>query len=209
MWRTYCYKGPFNGKWGVVSIDFPPDGQPPPRSRGPFVALGIVAVLLVVAVALAGYLYWTTESWQNEADSLETDNAALEQQRTDLEHRVAALESELSATETQLAASNDRLVELAGEKAQTADEREVQRLLAEQNAELADQQHEIALAAADAASKLSVCASGQDQLITYVINIDQHDPGEVLTLAEQVDADCAAAEDASATLGQLIDEQGG
>lgn len=179
-----------------------------PRPRGLIIAVSVTSALLAVALGVAGYLYWTTESWQREADELKADKAELEAMRADLEQQVRTLQDNLAATEAQLEASNDRLSELASEQARTADEREIQRRLAEQNAELAQQQHEIALAAADAAAKLSVCASGQDQLIDYIVDIEQYDQAQIIAFAQQVDADCKAAADASVALNDLLDGSG-
>jgi len=181
-------------------------GPPPPRRSRASTALVAVSVALLLALGLTGYLYWTTDRWQQRADSAAAAEAEARAQ-------LAAATAERATVRTQLEASNARLLELAGENAQTADEREALRQLAEenadlarQNAELATQQNEIAVAAAEAASRLAVCATSQDRLLGLVIAIDEQDPAEVQAQAAQVDADCAAAQEASAALGRLLED---
>lgn len=183
--------------------DAPPadDPTPPAGRRGMVAALVATGAAFVLVLGLAGYLYWTTAGWQREAESLAGSNATLEQ---DLDR----VSTELEQTRVELEAANDRLLELAGEHAQTTDEAELLRQLADRNAELADenaalaqQQNEIAVAAANAAARLSDCASGQNQLLQQLLAGEQAD-GATL---DRVNADCQAAEQARDALVQLLD----
>lgn len=187
---------PSYGAESPASPHPPSSPTPTPPRRGIMVALVATSTLLLLALGFGGYMSWVANGWQQRALSAQTRNAELDQQN-------ATLSDELITTQEQLDASNDRLLELAGEKAQTADEREAQRQLAEQNAALAEQQNQIAVTAADAASKLAVCATSQDQLLELVLA--QTAPAELNPLVDQVNADCRAAQEASAALARLLD----
>lgn len=175
--------------------------DPPPKRRRAVVTRVATSVVLVLALALAGYLYWTTAEWQREAETLSSHNARLQQE-------VDTLSSDLDQTVDELEAANDRLLDLAGEHAQTTDEREMLRQLAErnadlaeENADLAEQQNEIAVAASTAAARLSECASGQNEVLQQLLAGEQADESTL----DGVNADCQAAQQARDTLAQLLD----
>jgi chromosome segregation ATPase len=154
-------------------------------------------VLLVLAVALAAYLWVRTVRYEAYARSvvdqgrtIGTDLAAL---RAEHEGTLA----ELDAVTTQLATAQDRITELADEKAQVGDDREVQR-------QLVDYQARISQAAANVASALSTCIQAQDQLIVYLENAAAYDPADLQRFKDEVRGVCAVASEANTELQRQL-----
>lgn len=178
-----------------------PSPQDPPR-RGLLVALVAACAALVLMFGLAGYLYWTTVQWQREAEALTRVNSEQEQQ-------LSELTAQLEQTHGELEAATDRLLELAGEHAQTADEREMLRQLADRNAELAQenadlarQQNEVAVAASTAAARLSECAAGQSEMLQLFLDGDRVAAEGMIG---RVNQDCQTAQQAREALVRLLE----
>ncbi|HSK25999.1 MAG TPA: hypothetical protein VK894_03720 [Jiangellales bacterium] len=158
---------------------------PAPRARRRRRRWGWIAVTTLLVLALAGtaalatYLWRTTTAWQAEADRLAAIATDLRTERDAVAADLDQAGRDLAATDQQLREAQDRITALAEEKAQTADEREIARLLVG--------------TAADVATQLETCVRGQDQLITALSNIQAYDPESVVQYAESVRAACTQA----------------
>lgn len=139
----------------------------------------LLGLLLIAAAALATYLWRTTDEWMAESDRLETVATGLAAERDGLTAELDQAQRDLAATEEQLREAQDRITTLASEKAQTADEREVARLVASDVVGVANQ--------------LEVCVRGQGQLITALEDIEAFDPASVSAFAREVSDACAQA----------------
>ncbi|WP_448071729.1 hypothetical protein [Georgenia yuyongxinii] len=171
------------------------DGGPAAaRARRPrrWVAV-VLAVLLVLALAAGTYLAVLARAWSarsGELDAVAADlGTRLAQAQADLDQRT----SELGTAQSQLQAARDRIVALADEKAQTGDEREAQR-------QLAEYQERISAAAGSVASALQECVSGQEQLIGYLRDAELFEPSALESFEAEVATFCDQAEAANADL---------
>ncbi|HEY0215990.1 MAG TPA: hypothetical protein VGC57_06330 [Cellulomonas sp.] len=166
---------------------------PQPRHRRRPWAVIVLSIALVLVTALASYLWVRTVRYEaytadveEQARDIGTDLAAL---REEHEGTVA----ELTAVNEQLTTAQTRITELADEKAQLGDDREIQR-------QLVDYQQRVSQAAANVASALSTCIDGQTQLITYLQDAAAYDPAELERFKGDVQRVCGAATDANTQL---------
>lgn len=154
----------------------------------------MVLVLLLGGAVYAGvYLYQTSQAWQERSEEYLRASQGLGEELATSETALAGARSELEAVRAQLATAQARIVELADEKAQLGDDREVQR-------QLVDYQQRISEAAGQVALALDQCVRGQNQLIGYMENAAQYDPAELEQFGADVQALCQAATDANAGL---------
>lgn len=153
------------------------------RRRSPWlIALAVVLGLaLIAAVALAAYLWRTTDAWQTEAGQRATTATELAQQRDDLAGELDQTQRDLEATEAQLLELQERLLSLADERAQTGDELAMTQLVAQD--------------VARAAAELRGCVQNQQRLIEVLEEIELYDPDSVAAGAQQVDELCTLALD--------------
>jgi septal ring factor EnvC (AmiA/AmiB activator) len=143
----------------------------------------VLGLLLLGTAAVATYLWRTTDEWMAEAHRLETVATELATERDLLTGQLDQTERDLTATEEQLHEAQNRITALADEKAQTADEREVARQVAESVVVVANQ--------------LEVCVRGQSQLITALEDVEAYDPASVSAFAREVSTACNEALDGS------------
>jgi septal ring factor EnvC (AmiA/AmiB activator) len=161
------------------------EAQPPPPVRRQGRPWGWIALTTLLVLALAGasalaaYLWQTTTAWQDETVRVESVAADLRAERDELAAELDQSARDLAATDQQLREAQDRITELAQEKAQTADEREIARLLV--------------TSVAGVATQLETCVRGQDQLITALSDLEAYDPESVVQYAESVRAACTQA----------------
>ncbi|RYV52535.1 hypothetical protein EUA98_03385 [Pengzhenrongella frigida] len=155
--------------------------------------MALVSTALVAALAVAGYLWTTTEGYRELAASTEEEARAIGTElattRTELEGAIA----ELDGVRAQLATAQARITALADEKAQIGDDREAQR-------QLVDYQQRVSVAAGTVASALDSCIKGQGQLIAYLKDAAAYDPADLATFESQVGGLCASATDANESL---------
>lgn len=148
------------------------------RSPGLVAAFVIVTVLLLATAALAAYLWRTTDEWRAEADQRGELATTVAAQRDQLAGELDQAKRDLEATDSQLLELQDRLLSLADERAQTGDELELTRIIAND--------------VASVASQLEGCALGQDQLIDQLIvvleDLERYDPASVAEGARQASA---------------------
>jgi septal ring factor EnvC (AmiA/AmiB activator) len=173
----------------------------PGRRRPWLIALSVLLVIaLGAASALAVYLWRTTDEWRAEAERVTTIANGLAAERDTLAAELTQSQRDLEATDQQLREVQDRLLSLANEQAQTGDELEFTRLLAQDVATVGDQ--------------LEQCVDGQiqfqDELIVVLQDIEQFDVAAVAEsardFADEVNAFCDAAVQASDALQEQLDQ---
>lgn len=168
----------------------PTTSDRPRRRRG---ALTVLSVLLVLALALAGYLWTTTRGYQQLAASTEDQARTIGTELATTRAELDGTTAELEGVRTQLATAQARITTLADEKAQVGDDREAQR-------QLVDYQQRVSEAAGTVASALERCVQGQDQLIAYLENASAYDPAELRGFGTEVDGLCTSATEANQAL---------
>ncbi|RPF22010.1 hypothetical protein [Myceligenerans xiligouense] len=176
----------------------PPAGHstppsPPGTGRRRAVAVPWLATALVLALALAGYLWVTTTQWQRTAQEWEGEAHRYASEAAALDQQLEGANAELTAARDQLAAATGRISELANEKAQLGDEN------------VASQQHldyqaRVSEAAAKVAVALGSCVNAQEQLIGYLEDADAYDPADLTRFQNQVGDLCDKANDANDAL---------
>lgn len=187
----------------------PPSGSPWPtpagtevparrRRRGvaPWVAV-VLTVALVAASALAGYLWVRGDRWAQYAHDVEHQARGVGEDLAQLRTEHDGTVAELAAVNEQLGAARTRITELADEKAQVGDDREIQR-------QLVDYQERVSQAAATVASALTTCTQAQNQLIGYLENAAAYDPAGLAQFKGEVQRVCAAATDANTELQRQL-----
>lgn len=172
------------------------------RRRNPWwIVLTVVLVLALGAVsALAAYLWRTTDEWRTEANRVTAIANELTTERDILAADLTQAERDLEATDQQLREVQDRLLSLANEQAQTGDELEFTRLLAQD--------------VATVAAQLEQCVQGQtefqDELLTVLNDIEQYDVAAVAEsaqdFADEVNTFCNAAVQASDALQEELEQ---
>lgn len=158
------------------------------------VAYALLVTLALLGVAgLAAYLWYTTDEWRAEAEHRETLATDLAEQRDELAAELDQAQRDLSATEEQLLEVQDRLLTLAEERAQTGDELELTRMVAED--------------VAGVAVELQSCVQGQDTLIGVLEEPELYDPEAVDEVVEEVRTACDEALQRSEELQQRLGGQ--
>jgi Skp family chaperone for outer membrane proteins len=162
------------------------------RRRRPWaiLAVALLAVGFVASMALATYLWRTTDEWRAESDRLEGVATELAAERDGLAGELDQAQRDLTATEGQLHEAQERITTLANEKAQTADEREVAR--------------QVAGTVAGVANQLEVCVRGQNQLITALEDVEAYDPASVAAFAREVSDACTEALEGSVEIERQL-----
>jgi signal transduction histidine kinase len=185
--------------------DEPPQGHdhahladpPAPRHRRRPWAVVVLSVLLVLVTALSAYLWVRTVRYEEYAQDIEDQARAIGTELATLRTEHEGTVGELAAVNDQLATAQTRITELADEKAQVGDDREVQR-------QLVDYQQRVSQAAANVASALSTCIDAQNQLITYLENSAAYDPTDLARFKGDVQNVCAVATEANTELQRQL-----
>lgn len=172
------------------------------RRRSPWWTVTVVVLVLALGAVsvLAAYLWRTTDEWHAEALRVRAEANDLAAERDTLASDLAQAERDLEATDQQLREVQDRLLSLANERAQTGDELEFTRLLAQD--------------VATVAAQLEQCVDGQtqfqDELLTVLNDIEQYDVAAVAEsaqdFADEVNTFCTAAVEASDALQEELDQ---
>lgn len=177
-------------------------------TRTPRVAVGCwiaIAASAVIAVVLCGLWMSTLSSgngWRHKARAAEADVAQLERTNGTLERDLNRVRSDLSASEVDVVRLTERVDELANEKANAQDERNL--AITERN-----QMLDVAAAAATAADDMNVCNTASNDLAvalfeelpyaaSYSVNWDR-----LQRLAAATDGACAAAQSSYASFVNL------
>ncbi|XBH22583.1 hypothetical protein V5R04_05005 [Jonesiaceae bacterium BS-20] len=114
----------------------------------------ILAILLVLALAATGYLVFLARSWSNQSAELDAISSGLGTQIAGLQTELNATTDNLTVAQEQLTKAQKRITELASEKALVGDDRESQRIIAEDTAQVAQE-------ALTVSSQLGDCISAQ------------------------------------------------
>lgn len=170
---------------------------PAPRHRRRPWAVVVLSVLLVLVTALASYLWVRTVRYEEYAAGIEDQGRAIGTELATLRTQHDGTLAELSAVNEQLSTAQSRITQLADEKAQVGDDREVQR-------QLVDYQERISQAAANVASALSTCIDAQNQLITYLEDAQAYDPADLQRFKSDVQGVCNAATVANTELQRQL-----
>ncbi|WP_282945398.1 hypothetical protein [Cellulomonas endometrii] len=168
----------------------------PPRRRRPW-AVVVLSVLLVLVTALSAYLWVRTVRYEEYAQDVEDQARTIGTELATLRTEHEGTVGELAAVNDQLATAQTRITELADEKAQVGDDREVQR-------QLVDYQQRVSQAAANVASALSTCIEAQNQLITYLEDAAAYDPADLARFKGDVQGVCAVATEANTELQRQL-----
>jgi hypothetical protein len=168
------------------------------RRRAVTTATLVLLVLLVLGLATSTvHLYRTSTAWEDRAGAYLQDARALGEELATTRAALDGTESELEGVRAQLATAQGRIVELADEKAQIGDDREVQR-------QLVDYQQRVSEAAGQVALALDQCVQGQQELIGYLQNTVTgaalYDPAELERFRTDVEQLCQTASEANIAL---------
>ena len=144
------------------------------------------------------HLYRTTEAWEARSDEYEEVARDLGGELATTRGALAGSQAELEGVRSQLATARARIIELADEKAQLGDDREVQQ-------QVVDYQERVTEAAGKVALALEQCVQGQNQLIGYLQDADQYDPAELERYGTDVQTVCQTATEANAALQRELD----
>lgn len=162
--------------------------------------MAVTTSLVLLALVLAAstvHLYRTSTAWEQRAEAYLGDARDLGEDLAGTRAALAGTESELEGVRAQLATAQARIVELADEKAQIGDDREVQR-------QLVDYQQRVSEAAGQVALALDQCVQGQQELIGYLQNTvtgaAQYDPEELERFRTDVEQLCQTATEANIAL---------
>jgi len=227
--RTHRDQGAHAAPSPSIPAEFPPDPAPGSSTRGTDHRRGhrwavlVLAVALVAALAAGGYLLSLARAWEDRAEALEGSahelGSDLGQVRAELEESRSAL----ALVESQLDGAQDQIRELADTVAQTGDDREVQR-------QVAEYQRQLSGAAAAVAEAMDECIASQEELVEHLEAAARPEPTDtpspdpspspsgpapsaeptapetdVAALQQEVDALCQLAEDAHAGLQERLE----
>lgn len=177
-----------------------PDDDARRERRRRRLRIATTTALVLLALGLAAstvHLYRTSTAWEQRADAYLADARALGEELAGTRAALAGTESELEGVRAQLATAQGRIVELADEKAQIGDDREVQR-------QLVDYQQRVSEAAGQVALALDQCVQGQQELIGYLQNTvtgaAQYDAAELEQFRTDVEQLCQTATEANIAL---------
>ncbi|MCL1872403.1 MAG: hypothetical protein FWF90_18595 [Promicromonosporaceae bacterium] len=173
-----------------------PASRPAPRRRR---AAVVLAVLLVAALVLAGYLWYSADHWHADSDAWQAQARTHAAKVVDLQAKLDASAQELASARDQLATATTRITQLANEKAQLGDTNAASQ-------QYLDYQKRVSTAAGTVADALTRCTSGQQQLIQALRTPDQYDAADVQRFADQVATLCKQATDANTQLQQELQQ---
>jgi septal ring factor EnvC (AmiA/AmiB activator) len=171
----------------------------PPRRTGrrAVVTAVVLAVLLVLCLGTAGYLWRTTTAWQERSAQWEAEARAQAGQVAELQAELDGITTELSSAREQLETATGRITELADEKAQLGDDNVV-------NQQYLDYQRRVSEAAGVVATALGQCTRSQAELIGYLEDPEAYDQSDLDRFAGEVRALCDEANDANDQLQQEL-----
>ena len=159
-------------------------GRPSARARR--AAIVALSVLLVLALGGSAYLAVLANECEQRSSEWEAQSRDLGSEVADLTGDVAGMTSELTIVRDQLATAQTRITELADEKAQVGDDRESQKILA-------DDVLEVAETALDVSAALGDCVTAQNTVIGYLAAPETVTPEVLQTAITQADTVCTAA----------------
>ncbi len=190
--------GPFAGtEAAALRVPQPGENEPSRGRTGHRWLTAALVTAFVVVLGLGGYLAVATRQWQDSSTAWEDRARSGADQLADVQTRLDQSRAALAEVSSQLSAAQERITQLADEKAQLGDDRELQR-------QLVDYQQRVTAAAGKVASALTACIGGQDQLIGYLQDAAAYDPTDLARFSSQVQDLCRSATDANAQLQQEL-----
>jgi uncharacterized protein (DUF3084 family) len=182
----------------VSELEPSPPGLVPDSRRRAVLSL-LAAAVALLAIAIAGYLWYVAHGWQDKASALRAEATAARNEiavvrgerdaaRTELNQRTV----ELQEARTQLDQVNQRINELTNERGRRGtDQREVTQELTKQ--------------AEAVANELQKCTDAHDGLIQRLTSDEAGvDASQVIMNAQEVQAACAAARSSYEELEDLV-----
>ncbi len=163
----------------------------------------VLIVLLVLTLATTGYLIYLSRSWSAQSEKLDGISQELGQQVAKLETELNTTKDNLGIAEDQLFKSQKRITELASDKALVGDDRENQRILAEDTAQVANE-------ALTISSQLGDCVTAQSALATKISGAQGTQNQIIRELAKDdpdLDAINTLNEELAATNTKIADQQ--
>ena len=161
-------------------------GTTRPSARGRGTAIVVLSLLLVLALGGGAYLAVLANEWEQRSSEWEAQSRDLGSNVADLTGDIAGMTSELTIVRDQLATAQTRITELADEKAQVGDDRESQKILA-------DDVLEVAETALDVSAALGDCITAQNTVIGYLAAPETATPEVLQTALTQAETVCTAA----------------
>lgn len=134
----------------------------------------LTAAILIVALVIALiYVIRLAGQWSDYGREVNAHAHTMGVELAQLESELANVESQLSTTQEQLSTAQSRITELASEKALVGDDRETQRLLAEDTAQIATE-------ALGVSSDLASCVTRQTRVLDTLVTL-QSNQSDLLT----------------------------
>ena len=179
-----------------------PDRKAPSSGTPKWLTI-VLVVLLVLTLAVTGYLIYLSRSWSAQSEKLDGISQDLGEQVAQLQTELKTTQDNLGISEEQLFKSQKRITELASEKALVGDDRENQRILAEDTAQVANE-------ALTVSGQLGDCVSAQSALATEIGGA-QRTQNKIIRELAQDEPDLEAIEtlneELSATNTKISDQQ--
>ena len=160
---------------------------------------GVLAIMLVAALVIAGYLWNVNGKWQAQVESLTTTGYSLGDRIAQHQQQIKQLESANGLLSDQLSTAKDKVLSLSNEKAQWSD----QTAFAQQQVDLLNDQ---VAAAQSVISQLGRCVEGEQQLVVYIGAGDQYTPQQIEQYRASVDSLCQAASTATTDFQKSLTE---
>jgi chromosome segregation ATPase len=160
---------------------------------------GVLAIMLVAAIVIAGYLWNVNGKWQAQVESLTATGYSLGDRIAEHQQQIKQLESANGLLSDQLATAKDKVLSLSNEKAQWSD----QTAYAQQQVDLLNGQ---ITAAQSVITQLGRCLDGEKQLVTYIGAADQYTPQQIEQFQTSVDSLCEAATVATTNFQKSLTE---
>ena len=160
---------------------------------------GVLAIMLVAAIVIAGYLWNVNGKWQAQVESLTATGYSLGDRIADHQRQIDQLESANGLLSDQLATAKDKVLALSNEKAQWSD----QTAYAQQQVDLLNNQ---ITAAQSVITQLGRCVEGEQQLVVYIGAGEEYTPQQIEQFQASVDSLCQAATIATTNFQKSLTE---
>lgn len=207
-----AHRGKSDAKAALPAVSpYPSDGPEPQTITIPVVlplnqharvwmALsGVLFIMLVAAVVVAGYLWQVNGKWQAQVTSLTDTGYSLGDRIAEHKKQIDQLESANGLLSDQLATAKDKVLSLSDEKAQWSD----QTAYAQQQVDLLTGQVE---QAQTVITQLGRCIEGEQQLVEYMGAVDVYTPEQLDQYRKSVDGLCAVATNATTAFQKSLTE---
>ncbi|WP_157544360.1 hypothetical protein [Jonesia quinghaiensis] len=131
------------------------------------------AIIIIVLASALAYVIYLANQWSVYGKEVNAHAHTMGVEIAQLESELSSAENQLDAAQEQLSTAQSRITELASEKALVGDDRETQRLLAEDTAAIATE-------ALGVSSDLASCVTRQTRVLNAVSSI-QSTQNDLLT----------------------------